>query len=90
MTINPSKDPKLFLFLKQVSGFDSVDDESKLEGKLTPLYAQDDEIVTGCSTKSADLWDGIDNPPYSYYMYYMCANIKVLNQLRRARKMSIQ
>ena len=34
VTKDPSVNPKLHLFLKQMSGFDSVDDESKLEVKL--------------------------------------------------------
>ena len=29
-----------------------------------------------------DLWEGEENPPYSYYIYYMYANITVLNQFR--------
>ncbi len=38
VTLNPSKDPKLHLFLLQVSGFDSVDDESRLEMQLSIGY----------------------------------------------------
>ena len=32
---------------------------------------------------SPDLWTSEQNPPYSYYLYYMYANIMVLNNLRR-------
>jgi len=56
-----------------VSGFDSVDDESKPESSQF-----DDDSPT------ADNWTGPDNPPYAYYMYYMFANIVVLNNLRRS------
>lgn len=32
---------------------------------------------------SPDIWTSEQNPPYSYYLYYMYANIMVLNNLRR-------
>ena len=56
-----------------MSGFDSVDDESKPESSQF-----DDDSPT------ADNWTGPDNPPYAYYMYYMFANMVVLNNLRRS------
>lgn len=56
----------------QVVGLDSVDDESKPEQHIfnldSPLPAN---------------WTEEDNPPYSYYLYYMYANMTVLNHLRR-------
>ena len=59
-------------FFTQVVGFDSVDDESKPEQHIfnldSPLPAN---------------WTEEDNPPYSYYLYYMYANMTVLNHLRR-------
>ncbi|XP_061689879.1 AMP deaminase 2-like isoform X2 [Syngnathoides biaculeatus] len=73
-TINPQSHPELHLFLEHVVGFDSVDDESKPEHHIfnldSPLPAN---------------WKEEDNPPYSYYLYYTCANITVLNHLRRRR-----
>lgn len=38
------------------------------------------------STKSPkpEEWDIVKNPSYTYYIYYMYANIAVLNQLRRS------
>uniref|UniRef100_A0A3Q4AA36 Uncharacterized protein n=1 Tax=Mola mola TaxID=94237 RepID=A0A3Q4AA36_MOLML len=72
VTINPSSHPELHLFLQHVVGFDSVDDESKPEQHIfnldSPLPAN---------------WTEEDNPPYSYYLYYMYANMTVLNHLRR-------
>ena len=35
-----------------------------------------------------DTWDKPDNPPYSYYIFYMWANLNVLNKLRRERGMN--
>jgi AMP deaminase len=74
VTNDPSSHPELHKFLAHVSGFDSVDDESKPERDLfnikTPL-PQD--------------WTSEENPPYVYYIYYMYANIQVLNTFRRER-----
>uniref|UniRef100_A0A1A8Q1V1 AMP deaminase n=2 Tax=Nothobranchius TaxID=28779 RepID=A0A1A8Q1V1_9TELE len=74
VTISPSSHPELHLFLQHVVGFDSVDDESKPELHIfnmdSPLPAK---------------WTEEDNPPYSYYLYYMYANMTVLNHLRRQR-----
>ncbi|XP_068801178.1 AMP deaminase 3 isoform X3 [Struthio camelus] len=75
-TINPKEHKELHLFLKYVTGFDSVDDESKHSGHMF-------------SDKSLnpDLWTSEKNPPYSYYLYYMYVNIMLLNNLRRERGM---
>ncbi|XP_026862899.2 AMP deaminase 2 isoform X1 [Electrophorus electricus] len=74
VTVNPSSHPELHVFLQHVVGFDSVDDESKPEQHIfnldSPLPAN---------------WIEEDNPPYSYYLYYMYANMTVLNDLRRRR-----
>uniref|UniRef100_A0AC35TGL2 AMP deaminase n=1 Tax=Rhabditophanes sp. KR3021 TaxID=114890 RepID=A0AC35TGL2_9BILA len=74
VTNDPSVNPNLHRFLQQVSGIDSVDDESKHE------YVQFDKS-TPCPANYTDA----ENPPYNYYLYYMYANICVLNALRRER-----
>ncbi|KAH0521118.1 AMP deaminase 3 [Microtus ochrogaster] len=76
-TIDPQDNRELHLFLKYVTGFDSVDDESK----------HSDHMFSEKSP-SPDLWTSEQNPPYSYYLYYMYANIMVLNNLRRERGLS--
>uniref|UniRef100_H3A0A9 AMP deaminase n=1 Tax=Latimeria chalumnae TaxID=7897 RepID=H3A0A9_LATCH len=73
-TIDPQNHPELHLFLEDVDGFDSVDDESKPEHHIFNL----DSSLPGN-------WTEEDNPPYSYYLYYMYANMTVLNHLRRKR-----
>lgn len=55
----------------KVTGFDSVDDESKLEHVMFHNDVADPEH-----------WTTDENPPYAYYLYYMYANLTVLNQLR--------
>lgn len=69
----PKKDPKLHVFLQRVIGFDSVDDESKPERFTSRRFPR------------ASQWDGPTNPPYSYYLYYLYADLVSLNQLRKAQ-----
>ncbi|XP_020492105.1 AMP deaminase 3b isoform X1 [Labrus bergylta] len=73
-TVNPQKHKAIHVFLKYVTGFDSVDDESK----------HSDHIFTYKSPKPEG-WTTDDNPPYTYYLFYMYANIMVLNNLRKER-----
>uniref|UniRef100_A0A8C1MLL9 AMP deaminase n=1 Tax=Cyprinus carpio TaxID=7962 RepID=A0A8C1MLL9_CYPCA len=75
VTINPSSHPQLHLFLQHVVGFDSVDDESKPENHVFNL-----------DSPSPASWCDNDNPPYSYYLYYMYVNMTVLNHLRSRRR----
>ncbi len=63
------------LYVVQVIGFDSVDDESKIE------YHQFHN-----DSPSPEEWTSESNPPYAYYIYYMYANIMRLNRLRRSVK----
>ncbi|KAG5849163.1 AMP deaminase 3 isoform X2 [Anguilla anguilla] len=76
-TVNPQKQKELHVFLKYVTGFDSVDDESK----------HSDHMFSYKSPKP-EAWTGDDNPPYSYYLFHMYANIMVLNNLRKERGLS--
>lgn len=73
-TNNPEQHPELHRFLQYVIGFDSVDDESKPEN---PLF--DGDITP------PEEWTEEDNPPYAYYIYYMYANMTVLNHFRKER-----
>lgn len=73
-TNNPKSHPELFKFLQYVVGFDSVDDESKPEN---PTFEKD--------TALPHQWTDIENPPYNYYLYYMYANMCVLNHFRKER-----
>uniref|UniRef100_A0A8C1ZXV8 AMP deaminase n=1 Tax=Cyprinus carpio TaxID=7962 RepID=A0A8C1ZXV8_CYPCA len=70
------KHKETYVFLKHVSvtGFDSVDDESK----------HSDHIFTYKSPKPEE-WTMEENPPYTYYLFHMYANIMVLNNLRKER-----
>eukprot|EP01134_Creolimax_fragrantissima_P004378 CFRG4378T1 len=72
-TANPLDHPKLSAFLLILGGFDAVDDESKREVRKHHRFP------------TANNWVYEDNPPYSYYMYYIYANLSVLNQFRASR-----
>lgn len=72
VSLDPTSSPKLHIFLQRVVGFDSVDDESKQE-RGARKYPKASE------------WDSPSNPPYSYYLYYLHADLIALNQLRAAQ-----
>ncbi|KAM4795073.1 AMP deaminase 1 [Rhinophrynus dorsalis] len=76
-TVNPSANKELSVFLRHITGFDSVDDESKHSGHM----------FSSKSPMPQD-WSIEKNPSYTYYIYYMYANIRVLNNLRRERGMN--
>ncbi|OEH77344.1 adenosine monophosphate [Cyclospora cayetanensis] len=74
---NPEKHRKIYLFLQAMVGFDSVDDESRVS-KYT---------MEGGELPSPSEWTSDNNPPYSYWAYYMYANIRALNLFLEARNM---
>ncbi|WOO78714.1 AMP deaminase [Vanrija pseudolonga] len=73
VTADPSSHPELHVFLQRVVGFDSVDDESKPERRLYRKFP------------TAKMWDTNQSPPYSYWIYYMYANLTSLNSWRKER-----
>ena len=75
MTRNPSSNLKLHWYLKHLVAFDCVDDESKAEPRLSHY-------------PSPTEWSEPSNPPYSYWLYYLWANLKELNEFRKSRGMN--
>ncbi|PFH58937.1 hypothetical protein XA68_13026 [Ophiocordyceps unilateralis] len=73
VTKDPSSHPKLHVFLQRVIGFDSVDDESKVERRLFKKFPV------------PRAWNSKQNPPYSYWLYYQFANVTSLNFWRKRR-----
>lgn len=73
VTKDPASHPKLHIFLQRVIGFDSVDDESKVERRVYRKFPFPSE------------WSTKQNPPYSYWMYYLFANMSSLNVWRKQR-----
>mmetsp|Transcript_96702 Transcript_96702/g.276085 ORF Transcript_96702/g.276085 Transcript_96702/m.276085 type:complete len:373 (+) Transcript_96702:688-1806(+) len=76
VTRDPSSNMHLHVFLQTVVGFDSVDDESKPE----PIQPQPGQAMPLPSE-----WTSHENPPYSYWTYYMYANLATLNAMRASR-----
>lgn len=73
VTKDPSSHPKLHIFLQRVIGFDSVDDESKTERRIYRKFPL------------PKAWNTLQNPPYSYWIYYLFANLTSLNVWRKQR-----
>jgi AMP deaminase len=73
VTQDPSIDPKLHIFLQRVIGFDSVDDESKVERRFYRKFPLPKD------------WNTTQNPPYSYWIYYLFVNMASLNVWRKQR-----
>ncbi|PPQ82299.1 hypothetical protein CVT26_013962 [Gymnopilus dilepis] len=73
VTKDPRTHPELHVFLQRVVGFDTVDDESKVERRIHKKFPY------------PKLWDLPQSPPYSYWLYYMFANMTSLNNWRRLR-----
>ncbi|CAD2216541.1 AMP deaminase [Angomonas deanei] len=74
VSLHPGEHPTLHNFLKHVSGFDSVDNEATLDLPFNPI--------------SPWAWTSIENPPYNYYLYFLYANIRTLNEFRASRGFS--
>lgn len=73
--INPKENPLIFILLSNIVGWDTVDDESQLS-----KYSMDSPNF--CYPEN---WRSSDNPPYSYWGFYLYSNIRVLNQLLYSR-----
>ncbi|CAD6920612.1 unnamed protein product [Tilletia controversa] len=73
VTQDPRSHPEVHIFLQRVIGFDLVDDESKPERRVHRKFPV------------PRLWDYAQSPPYTYWAYYMFANMASLNQWRQMR-----
>lgn len=73
VTRDPSSHPKLHAFLHRVIGFDSVDDESKVERRYYRKFPTPKD------------WTAPENPLYNYWIYHTWANMVALNHWRKRR-----
>ena len=71
----PERHPEPPVLLSHVGGFDSVDDES-----INDSFIQHQAEGAGPFDYTAR-----SNPSYSYWLYYMAENLKLINQLREKR-----
>ena len=76
-TLHPEKEENINLafFLKHLSGFDSVNDESNVDAELRIIYPHK--------------WNTEDNPSYTYQLYFFWVNIFVLNRLRESLGLNV-
>jgi AMP deaminase len=70
-TLHPDQHPEIAAALLHIVGVDSVDDEGALEEP--------------CGTQRPLDWTTSSNPSYAWQLYYIWANLQVLNRLRSAR-----
>jgi AMP deaminase len=70
-TLYPEKHPEVAEVLKHIVGIDSVDDEGAIE--------------ESCSDQRPQNWTTSRNPSYWWQLYFLWANMEVLNRLRKAR-----
>jgi AMP deaminase len=70
-TLYPDEHPDVSEAIKHIVGFDSVDDEGALEDT--------------CSCQRPREWTNQKNPSYWWQLYFLWANMEVLNRLRKAR-----
>lgn len=86
VTQNPKSHPGLEELLQDVSGFDSVDDESKPDARVE--YDLITFFLLTARHNTPASWNTPINPPYFYYMYYMYSNILQLNAFRSEKGLS--
>lgn len=79
-TLNPDAHPNIARFLAEISGFDTVDDESKSQNPVDRLFSSKEFTPSQ--------WDFADNPSYKYYSFFINANLRVLNYLREMKGMN--
>ena len=68
-TLDPDSHPEIAEAMKHIAGFDSVDDEGALEDG-------------SCSCQRPHQWTKSQNPSYWWQLYFIWANLQVLNRLR--------
>ena len=73
-TLFPEQYPDVAEFLEHISGFDTVDDESRSEKPVDRTFSS--------KTLAPQQWDIADNPSYKYYSYFIQSNLRLLNLLR--------
>jgi AMP deaminase len=70
-TLHPNDHPEVAELLKHIVGFDSVDDEGAHE--------------SSCNGSLPSMWTQDSNPEYCWQLYFLWANIEVLNAIRKSK-----
>lgn len=79
-TLFPEQYPDVAEFLQHISGFDTVDDESRSEKPVDRTFSS--------KNLTPQQWDIADNPSYKYYSYFIQSNLRLLNMLRHQKGMN--
>jgi len=87
VVLDPSSHPDLAEVLPSIVGFDCVDDESVPD----PLTVRRSQLYGAAAVPDDHedplrpaLWNIGENPPYSYYCYYLYANLRRFNDAAAA------
>eukprot|EP00930_Biecheleria_cincta_P002300 TRINITY_DN103315_c0_g1_i1.p1 TRINITY_DN103315_c0_g1~~TRINITY_DN103315_c0_g1_i1.p1 ORF type:complete len:722 (-),score=118.64 TRINITY_DN103315_c0_g1_i1:41-2164(-) len=86
VALDPASHPDLADVLPYITGIDSVDDESfndPITARRSQLYGEGMVGSTDEDVLRPGVWTVSENPPYSYYSYYLWANIQRWNDLCR-------
>ena len=75
-TLYPEAHPNIHVLLSNIGAVDSVDDESVFDPLLLEPFVK------------PALYTTQENPPYSYWCYYMANNLQTLNRLRESKGMN--
>ena len=70
-TLDPEANPEVAELLTHIVGFDSVDDEGSIEEP--------------CSCVRPSKWSHEKNPAFCWQLYFLWANIEVINKLRESK-----
>jgi len=88
VALDPSSHPDLAEVLPAITGFDCVDDESvsdPLIARRSQVYGEEVPIGESMDESMAPVkWAVAENPPYSYYSYFLYSNMKRFNDLCKA------
>ncbi|KAL7717851.1 AMP deaminase [Entamoeba marina] len=71
-TLNPEQYPEIDQFLSNVGSIDCKGDENDNEGKISLQ-----------NLPPPNKWNSFKEPPFAYWIYYVYANVMVLNNLRK-------
>ena len=87
-TLRPEQYETVAAFLREVVAFDSVDDESAQDDLVLDATVSPQGVFPNAfATEIENGYCG--KIPYSFYLYYMWANLATLNRLRKSKGLNV-
>jgi len=86
VALEPESHPDLAEVLPSIVGFDCVDDESiadPLLARRSQVYGNKGDVGDIDDALAPRRWNVKENPPYSYYCYFLSSNLRRFNDLCR-------